>query len=526
MNHILILGAGLMQEPAIKSAHELGFSVTVFDGNPDAYCKDMCEVFEVIDLIRTEDLVQRAKELHNVQSFSAVFTAGTDFSFAVSSVASALQLPAHTVQASINASDKIIMRSCFEKAGVPSPKFLEIAKDTSSDTINTFVASTTYPIVVKPCDNMGGRGCRLVRTKDELDEAVRTAIQYSKSSRAILEEYMEGPEFSIDALVFNNEVTITGFADRHIFFPPYFIEMGHSIPTDIDSKKYNELIKTFVKGINALGLTHGAAKADIKYTKNGPMVGEIAARLSGGYMSGWTFPYASKLNLTKQALCIALNIPPKELQTKRTVLFSNFEDFNFVYDYPCEQHCVERAWLSIPGTVDTVTLASKVNLQNVFPRLLEGATAVFPENNVQKGGNVICCKSTRKEAEMHAQSFIRNTFMRLTKNDKNTISFLNMPLDTDFPPSAYTLPIECYSIITTMPKQAINAELSLPECLHEHADLLDWNGRSLQDTINIVNEYIKENKEKIQSDFTNELFPNFWHCVVRGGLQGALFYFL
>ncbi len=280
MNNILILGAGLMQEPAIDSAHELGYAVTVFDGNPNAHCKDKCDVFEKVDLKYTEEVVQKAVELHSKTPFAAVFTAGTDFSYAVSSVAKACNLLAHPVEASKKASDKILMRACFEKYTVPSPKYLEVSTQTNDDELLKFVSAINFPLVVKPCDNMGSRGCRLVSTLEELRFGIDDAMQYSKTSRVIVEQYMEGPEFSIDALVYNNEVTITGFADRHIFYPPYFIEMGHSMPTNIDKKNYNELIKTFVKGISALGLQHGAAKADIKLTSTGPMVGEIAARLS------------------------------------------------------------------------------------------------------------------------------------------------------------------------------------------------------------------------------------------------------
>ena len=74
-----------------------------------------------------------------------------------------------------------------------------------------------------------------------------------------------------------------------------------------------ELIECFARGVKALGLTEGAAKADIKYTKKGPEIGEIAARLSGGYMSGWTFPYSSDFFLTKEALKIALGMEPDQL---------------------------------------------------------------------------------------------------------------------------------------------------------------------------------------------------------------------
>ena len=127
-----------------------------------------------------------------------------------------------------------------------------------------------YPLVVKPVDNMGARGCRLIRKETELLPALKDAVKYSRSGRAILEEYIDGPEFSIDSLIFDGELTITGFADRHIYYPPYFIETGHTMPTSVNPENWNRLAKTFFDGIKSLGLTHGACKADIKLSKNGP----------------------------------------------------------------------------------------------------------------------------------------------------------------------------------------------------------------------------------------------------------------
>ena len=130
-------------------------------------------------------------------------------------------------------------------------------------------------------------------------DAIKDSIKKSRSGRAILEEFMDGKEFSIDALVYKNELLITGFADRHIFYPPYFIEMGHTMPTDLLYPDFLDVVTEFAKGVKSLGLTCGAAKGDVKLTSKGVMIGEIAARLSGGYMSGWTFPYSSDINLTK-----------------------------------------------------------------------------------------------------------------------------------------------------------------------------------------------------------------------------------
>jgi len=141
---------------------------------------------------------------------------------------------------------------------------------------------------VKPVDNMGGRGCRRADSLAELRAAVEAALAFSRSGRAIIEEFMDGPEFSADALVHRGEITLCGLADRHIRFPPCFVEMGHTMPSGVDSGTAARLLEVFYAGIRALGITNGAAKGDLKLTPKGPMVGEIAARLSGGYMSGWT----------------------------------------------------------------------------------------------------------------------------------------------------------------------------------------------------------------------------------------------
>ena len=165
---------------------------------------------------------------------------------------------------------------------------------------------------------------------------------------------MDGPEFSIEALVFDGEFRLTGLADRHIFFPPYFIEMGHTIPSGCAPADAERIIQVFQAGIKALGLTHGAAKGDIKLTSRGPMVGEIAGRLSGGYMSGWTFPYSSGLDLTAAALELAVGNRPSSLDVKR------------------DDVAAERAWISIPGKVRNVygleTAEKGAFVHDVFPR--------------------------------------------------------------------------------------------------------------------------------------------------------------
>ena len=119
MENILILGAGLMQRPAILAAKKMGFRVALADGNPDAVCVPLADEFRPIDLKDSEGLIKFALELKKEGGLKAVFTAGTDFSTSVAAVAEKCSLYGHSLKAAVNASDKTVMRACFEKAGLP-----------------------------------------------------------------------------------------------------------------------------------------------------------------------------------------------------------------------------------------------------------------------------------------------------------------------------------------------------------------------------------------------------------------------
>ncbi|MCM1320510.1 MAG: ATP-grasp domain-containing protein [Bacteroides sp.] len=523
MKHILILGAGFMQKPAFEAARELGCFITAADGNPNACCAALADRFEPIDLKDTEKLLALAYSMRAGAGIDGVFTAGTDFSAAVARIAQELRLPGHSYEAALDACDKIRMRSRFAAAGVPSPRFFCADASFLNSGAEQLLAasgfdSDSFPLVVKPADNMGARGCRMVCSADDLLPALKDAVGYSRTQRAVIEEYMDGREFSIDALVYNGKITITGFADRHIFYPPYFIEMGHTMPTDIDPETYNALAETFRAGVRALGLTCGAAKGDVKLTKNGPMIGEIAARLSGGYMSGWTYPLASGVPLTALALRIALGLElPAELSGT---------------SLPCEKYSAERAWVSVPGKVLSVhgleAAAAVPSVREVFPRSNPGDAVCFPRSNVEKCGNVIACAETRHDAVLAAEKACALILLRLAPDNPSTDAFLRAPLSEHFPPPAFRLPESDAENFSSWLKSAESAgtrlsasvppEKQIPPMLFAAASSLrDWNGRTMRQTL-----------EQFSSFFPESgcgAFPAaaFWKALVRGGIQGILY---
>jgi len=558
---IIILGAGVMQGPVINIAKELGFYSIALDGSSAASCVSLADRFVQIDLKAKEEIETFARSIQGDFNRIGIMTAGTDFSASVAWTAEKLGLPGIPYEAALNASDKSRMRECFKKAALPSPDFIIISKEEfHANTQRHKEINISYPAVIKPVDNMGSRGCRRVDNDEELEEALKTALSFSRSGRAIVENYMEGPEFSVDAIVYKGDITICGLADRHIFFPPYFIEMGHTMPTIIDHEKQNAMLDTFRAGIHALGLAGkdniGAAKGDIKLTAKGPMIGEIAARLSGGYMSGWTYPYSSDALPIKGAILAAMGQKPQGLEPQK------------------KWTCAERAFISIPGTVKEIRNGEIRNkkkentsyINDVFMRIKEGDKVAFPENNVTKCGNIIASAPDRETAIKAAEDAARSVLIRLDISDMETRRFLTdiepqvrrrhgeEEKGLGFPPDAFQLTDELREALVQLPEDLRNSTTEFTENTEgketlipktpcnskqpwlqysvvkflalESSELRDYMGRTVQEVLEAVQILCAPALSKPSENAENvvRLGRSFWAALIRGGYQGAVYH--
>ena len=531
---VLILGAGVMQIPAIRIAKELGWRVAAVDGNAEAAGARAADIFFHVDLKDLAGLEATARELSAKGGLEAVFTAGTDFSTSVAYLAERLGLPGVPFEAAERASNKLVMRAALAAAGVPSPRFMAVDSGglgRGGALGLAEAAGLELPLVVKPCDSMGARGCMLVREPEGLDGAVADAIRYSRKGEAIVEEYMEGPEFSIDALVEGDRILIRGFADRHIFFAPYFVELGHTMPSASPEEIRDEVLRVFRAGVKALGLRRGAAKGDMKWCpKRGTaMVGEIAARLSGGYMSGWTYPYASGIEVTRGALELAAGLPLRDGEKDRGWVSA------------------ERAFISIPGRVAEIygcrEAESLPYIKNVFYRVGPGDECVFPLNNVQKCGNAISQAPSRAEAVAAAEAAVASILIRLEPGLPSTDAFLRGEGRIEgsdgshWPPEAFSLPPKALEALIALPAGVeppsaasaleplplLSLEAALgPELADEAGGLRDWSGRSFRDSAELARR-LGGGRFVDKECGASALSGPFWRALARGGAQAALY---
>lgn len=379
---ILIIGGGLLQVPIIQTAKTMRLRTIVADMNPQSIGFQIADGNIIMSTKDVEGMVREAKRFVLSEPIHGVITAGTDASMTVAAVASALQLPGIRFVDAEAATNKVKMRQRLKEFGLPIPNFAPVWSLADAKNALSFLK---FPMVMKPADNMGARGVIKVETPDDLNHAFRHAKRYCPTGELILEEYMDGPELSVDALAFQGQIRMTGIADRIIEREPFFIEVGHNMPSRLPNSVLKEVEQVMSGGMRALGITLGAGKGDIKVTKDGVKIGEIAARLSGGFMSAFTYPLSTGVNLNRAALLISLGESPDNLIP---VL---------------DRVSIERSLLSKPGklvSIQGIEEAKKIEgVCEVFIQSKVGDIIKEPTNNIDKSGHVIITSDTLEEAE-------------------------------------------------------------------------------------------------------------------------------
>jgi len=207
------------------------------------------------------------------------------------------------------------------KASLPTPWFFNIRKHERVDPCN--VAS--WPAVVKPVDSSASRGVSRVDNETELLSAIELARLSSRSEAVIVEEYISGPEFSVEVLCHDGQVDIIAITGKSTAGEDgrFFVETRHVIPADITPEE-DIAIRTLTKmAVSACGLNHAAAHVEVKFSPGGPVLIEMAARLGGDHITSDLVPLATGVDMVEAILNMALGLPVHP--TRRLQRFSGIQ---------------------------------------------------------------------------------------------------------------------------------------------------------------------------------------------------------
>ncbi|MBC8179517.1 ATP-grasp domain-containing protein [candidate division KSB1 bacterium] len=314
---LLIVSGGIEAVPGIQRAKEMGLYIVVSDMDPNASGFEFSDDHIIASTYDINATVRAAKEYHkNKRSIDGVICIASDVPLTVSTVAEEFNLPGIPVETARLASDKLAMKKCFASAGIQIPWYSQI--ETVSD-LKKIIEDRGLPLVIKPIDNRGARGVLRITNVDQAEWAFVHSLNYSPTLKLMVEEFLEGPQISTEAIIIDGVGYPIGFTDRNYEFidrfAPYIIENGGGFPSHLDPTDQIAIADMSIKAGLAMGIKNGIAKGDMVLTDDGPKVIEIAARLSGGWFSTDQIPLGLGIDLIGSAIKLALGekIDVKEL---------------------------------------------------------------------------------------------------------------------------------------------------------------------------------------------------------------------
>lgn len=304
MKKLLIIGASILQLPAIKKAKELGHYVAVADFNPNAVGIPYADKFYNASTIDIEAICKVAEEFQP----DGIMTLATDMPMrSIAAATSRLGLPGISMDTAIKSTDKGEMIKAFKEKGVEHPWYY-IVDD--MEQLNAIIDKVTYPCVIKPTDNAGNRGVCYVSNKDELSKEYAYSHENSRSGHVIIEEYMEGEEVSVEIIVYKGVVHILAVTDKTTLGKPYFVEIGHAEQSQKKEETVAAIKDLAIRAVKAVGIDNSPAHVEIMVTKNGPKMVELGSRMGGGCITTHLVPLSTGIDMIKSVMDLALGLEP------------------------------------------------------------------------------------------------------------------------------------------------------------------------------------------------------------------------
>lgn len=304
MKKLLIIGASILQLPAIKRAKELGFYVAVADYNPEAIGIPFADEYFNVSTIDIEGVTEAARKF----SPDGIMTLATDMPMrSIAGACGALGLPGITMDTAIKSTDKGEMIKAFEAAGVEHPWYYILK---SPEQLPEIIEKISFPCISKPTDNSGSRGVMLIHNADELLDAVKYSSECGRGGSVIVEEYMRGSEVSVEIITLRGIPHVLNVTDKLTTGAPHFVEMGHSQPSALGAENVEKIKDLACRAVKAVGIENGPAHVEIMLTEDGPKMVELGARMGGDCITTHLVPLSTGIDMIEATIRIACGEEP------------------------------------------------------------------------------------------------------------------------------------------------------------------------------------------------------------------------
>ena len=386
MKKLLIIGGGILQLAVIKKAKEMGVFTVVADGDPNAkglVLADKPYVVNILDKEAVLIIAQTEKIDGVIHSCSEVAMHTMGF------INDMMELSGIGLETAIRATNKEEMRQAFRVANAPSPVSVGAA---SKEEALIKIKEFNGDIIVKPSRNSGSRGITYLHENPierDIIAVFNRAIENSYDASVVIEEYIEGPEFSVEIIIWNNEEHVLAVTDKITSGSPYFVELGHSQPSQYSIEELKFIKDAAISGCKALQLDWCAAHAEIKLRNNKAYIVEIGARLGGDFISSELVHLSTGIDMVAAAINLALGVEP-DLTPKHA-----------------PQGAAIRYFTPKQGKISKLCINEKIKCNpNVYQLMLYKCVGdILPEikSSLDRSGHIITTGENAQEAILNAE---------------------------------------------------------------------------------------------------------------------------
>lgn len=273
----LVLGVGAAQCDLILRLKRAGWHVVGCSYRHEGAALEDVDEFALVDIVDQDRVEQLARNI----GADLVYSIGSDVAMpVVAEVAERMGMPAPIAAATARLmQNKGAFRAFLNAEGISPVRHRTFRSPSEIEDWDCF------PAIVKPVDSQGQRGVMRVLSAGTLAEEAARALEASRSGEAIIEEFLDGPEISVNAFVLNGETVVQEISDRIVRDDGSGAPSAHVYPSRHTTATQAVMVRDLVRRSNAaLELRSGPVYYQIKLTAAGPRIIEAAPRLDGCHL--------------------------------------------------------------------------------------------------------------------------------------------------------------------------------------------------------------------------------------------------
>lgn len=287
----MILGTNEYQNPLILRAKELGYETHVFGWPHGEIGEKTADVYHPVNILDYDLLWAECQKLDPCGVASVCSELAMH---PMNFLLRKLGIPCNSLETETITTNKYLMRKAMKEGGVDGPNFTLVKTGQALDGIKESIKDFRFPLIVKPCDLSSSRGVFKIETPEDLQKGLDYALGWSKTGEAILEEFIEGPEYSGESIAYEGEYKLLAITEKHTTGAPHFVETGHRQPARLSDEMKFKIEETLYKAFKSLDIQYGAIHPEFRITSDGRVLFmEIATRMGGDCIGTDLVPLSS-----------------------------------------------------------------------------------------------------------------------------------------------------------------------------------------------------------------------------------------